>query len=128
MLTAPVLIAAANGGIIGAGTIIAQAPDPGNVSAYLFGGGATAILAGLVVEVARRLMNGTLVPRTVKSYQDDLAAQVAAAGEREEAAMREREAMRDERQALRRHAEDLNRTGEELRAEVRRLVRIIEDK
>jgi hypothetical protein len=118
------------GGASVGGTValLAQAaPDPSSVAPYV-GGGVGVIAVGALAEVLRRLLNGTLIPRQVKDFHDELGAAIVASGQREAESMREREAMRREREEMVRHAEDLTRTGEELRAEVVRLVRIIEDK
>ena len=63
--------------------LAAQAADPTMGIAPYVGGGAGVIAVGALVEVTRRLLNGRLIPRETKDYEEELGAAIVASGQRE---------------------------------------------
>lgn len=94
------------------GALAAQATDPSTSIAPYVGGGAGVIAVGALAEVTRRLLNGSLIPRPTKDYEDELSAAIVAAGQREANAMQ--------------HGEQMRRTVDDVREEIASLRRLIE--
>lgn len=63
-------------------TAVGAGGDVSTLAPYMSGGGAVSAVAGLVY-MARKLVNGDLVPRPVKEQEAELAAAIRAAAERE---------------------------------------------
>lgn len=70
------------------GLIAAAVPsaDPG-IAPYV-GGGAGVVAVMTLAEVTRRLLNGRLIPREIKEWEQEMAAAIIAAGQREDRAMK----------------------------------------
>lgn len=119
--------------------IVAQAVtgDPSSLGPYV-GGGAGVVAVAALAEVTRRLLNGRLVPRETREAQQEMAAYILAAGQREDRAMRiaedasgvvtraAAELAESNRRAIEHLTEQLSvmaRTAEDLRDELRDLRR-----
>lgn len=110
-------------------------PTDGSVAAYLLGGGATVVLAGIVGEVARRLLNGSLVPRVVRDSEVEAGSAVQAAGQREDRVMSAVESLSTSASDVRKVAEDLRLHNERLASDLakvaheqtRALSQVVED-
>lgn len=100
--------------------VAAEAADPTAGLAPYVGGGAGVIAVGALVEVTRRLLNGRLIPREVKDYEDEMGAAIVAAGQREADAMRHGEHMTAA-------AMQMVRAVDEVRAELASLRRAVEE-
>lgn len=85
IVQAAAAVGALTGGTLGVVVAAAGevAPEGTSVMAYVFGGGATVVLAGLVADVARRLMNGQLIARKTSEVENELGAGILAAAQRE---------------------------------------------
>ncbi len=97
----------------GAATALAASTvtDPSNLAPYV-GGGAGVIAVTALAEVLRRLLNGRLIPRETKDFEEELTREIAASGQREaqtmayaERAVRALEDCEDQLRALRRAVE-----------------------
>lgn len=104
------------GSTAGLAALLAQAaPSAPGLASYV-GEGAGVLAVGALAEVTRRLLNGRLVPRESRESEQELAAYITAAGQREDRLMR----LVEENHAEARRVAEI---AEELRAEIRVLRR-----
>ena len=108
------------------GALAAEAADPAGSIAPYVGGGAGVIAVGALAEVTRRLLNGTLIPRVTKDYEDELGAGLRAAAEREADSMKDREESRKQTAAAIRAAEESTRAIDAMTREFNLLRRALE--
>lgn len=127
------------GGVVGTTGILAQAvSDPAGIGAYV-GGGAGVVAVGALAEVTRRLLNGRLIPREIRESEQELAAYITAAGQREERAMRVAEdtaniavkvaadVAAETRRVAAALAEDRERTNRDTSAQLQAVAALVED-
>lgn len=109
--------------------VVAQAAsgDPSGIGPYV-GGGAGVVAVGALAEVTRRLLNGSLIPRATREMEQEMAAYITAAGQREDRAMRvAEEASTIVLRAAADLAESNRRTVEHLNEQLADMTRVAED-